>query len=209
MKVFGHEVKGKTVAIVVGVGVALALLVSLMSKKSAASAEAGGDATGSDLVGNDSSIGFGGPVSGAGGATAGSGVDPNTLLQVEAQIQNNQLLAAIQQAQIAAAQAVQTTQAKLNAQTAAAQIQAQKDEAQTAANTQRTDTIISVGVPAIFGLLGKIFGSGNNGVGSGTPSNIPSGPSFGAPGFSGGASGPTFAEEPFGTIGSLGAFNLI
>lgn len=203
MKVFGHEVKTKTVAITVAVGAGLALLVALLRKSGGAASAPSADNSGLDVQ-NDSALGTSAPA--VGGAT--SGVDASVLgplLSFEAQSQQNTLLAQIQQAQIAAAQQVQSLQAQLNAKVQSQAITAQQNEAQITANTQRTDTIIQYGVPAVFGFLGKIFGGG----GSSPAPNVPSAP--GAPGFSGGApaGGPVFAEESLGNIASFGAFNLI
>ena len=205
MKVFGKEVKGKTVAITVAVGAVLALLYAM--RRGASPAQATTDATNALDVQDNSAFGTNAPIA-SGGAT--SGVDASLLgplLSFEAQSQQNTLLAQIQQAQVAAAQQVQTLQAELAAKVASQSLTTQQNEAQIAANTSRTNTAISVGVPALFGLLGKIFGGGGGGGGSGAPS-------FGAPGapaFSGGAptGAPVFAEENIGNIASFGAFNLI
>lgn len=205
MKVFGKEVKGKTVAITVGIGAVLALLY-VLSRRSASPAQATSDATNALDVQDDSALGTAAPVA-SGGAT--SGVDASLLgplLSFEAQSQQNTLLAQIQQAQVAAAQQVQSLQAELNAKVASQAITAQQNEAQISANTSRTNTAISVGIPAVAGILTKIFGGGG-GSGGGAPSfGAPS-----APGFSGGApnGGPVFAEESLGNIASFGAFNLI
>lgn len=204
MKVFGHEVKTKTVAITVAVGAGLALLVALLRKSGGAASAPSTDNSALDVQ-DDSALGTSAPVA-SGGAT--SGVDASLLgplLSFEAQTQQNTLLAQIQQAQVAAAQQVQSLQAQLNAKVQSQAITAQQNEAQISANTQRTDTIIQYGVPAVFGFLGKIFGGG----GSSPAPNVPSAP--GAPGFSGGApaGSPVFAEESLGNIASFGAFNLI
>lgn len=206
MKVFGHEVKTKTVAITVAVGAGLALLVALLRKSGGAASAPSADNNALDVQ-DDTALGTSAPVAGGvGGAT--SGIDPSLLgplLSFEEQSQQNSLLAGIQAAQIAAAQQVQSLQAQLNAKVQSKAITAQQSEAQISANTQRTDTAISVGIPALAGILTKIFG----GSGSAPAPNVPSAP--GAPGFSGGApaGGPVFAEESLGNIASFGAFNLI